>query len=67
MRRYLVKRQFRNGPRIVPAGDVVELTPSAARYPRLRGWIEPAPVEPAPEPAAPARPVSTPRRRQRRR
>ena len=65
MRRYVTKRQFRHGSRIVPEGDVVELSPSAARYLLLRGWIEPA-RPPAPAPPEPA-PPAAPRRRGRRR
>ena len=66
--RYLAKRQFRHGSRIIPAGDVVELTASAARYLRLRGWIEPVRVEPAPPPETPAAPAppAAPSRRTRR-
>lgn len=29
---------------IVRKGDRVQLTPRAAKYPRLKGWIEPAPA-----------------------
>lgn len=63
MKRYLVKRQFRYGTRVVPRGDTIELTESAARYLKLRGWIVPAPQPKSspPESAAP------PRRRQPRR
>ena len=63
--RYLVKRQFRYGTRVIPRGDTIELTESAARYLKLRGWIVPAPQpkSPAPEPTAPA----APRRRRPRR
>ena len=62
MRRYLTKRQFRLGTRIVPAGDVVELTASAARYLLLRGWIE-AVQPPAAQEPPPAAPNRRPRRR----
>lgn len=55
MRRYLTLRQFRLGSRVVPKGDEVELTASAARYLRLRGWIEPVTPPPADEPAPPPR------------
>ena len=61
--KYLAKRQFRHGSRIVPEGDVVELTASAARYLKLRGWIEPAPPPEAPaETPPPADPPRRPRR-----
>lgn len=41
-------------PGIVREGDRISLSRRAARYPRLKGWIQPAPVaSPAPEPAAP--------------
>ena len=63
--RYVTKRQIRLGPRVVPAGDIVELTASAARYLKLRGWIEPAP--PSALAADAATEQAAPRRRQSRR
>ena len=49
---------------IVREGDRVTLSPRAARYPRLKGWIEPAPAQ-AKETAEPApeAPTQAPRRR----
>ena len=53
---------------IVREGDRVTLSPRAARYPRLKGWIEPAPAQatetadPPPEPT-PEAPTQAPRRR----
>ena len=46
--RYLVKRQFRDGTRVVPRGDSIELPESAARYLTQRGWIVPAPQPKSP-------------------
>ena len=42
----------------VRGGERIRLSERAARYPRLKGWIEPAPPEPAPE-----APKPKPRRR----
>ena len=44
--------------RVVPSGDTIELTESAARYLKLRGWIVPVtrPQSPSPEPTSPAEP-----------
>ena len=44
-------------------GTEVELTESAARYPLLRRWIEPAPPPPPPSPEP--EPPKPPRRRSR--
>ena len=64
MRRFRVVRQFRHGDDTAPAGSIVSLTASAARYLLLRGWIVPAaardagssagsPIEPDGAPAPP--------------
>ena len=51
-------------PGIVRTGDRIALSPRAAKYPRLKGWIEPAPEL---EPPAPVAPNPDPRPRRSRR
>ena len=38
-----------SGMRLTPGAEI-DLTPGAAKYPLLRGWIVPVPPEPEPEP-----------------
>ena len=53
-------------PGIARKGDRIALSPRAAKYPRLKGWIEPAPGAEdaaAPAQAPPAAQAPAPRRR----
>ena len=46
---------------VVRKGERIRLSPRAAKYPRLKGWVEPAPApketggDPAPKPKEPGR------------
>ena len=43
MKKYAAKQDFvLAGRKVVRRGEVIALPDSAAKYPRLRGWIEPA-------------------------
>ena len=61
MNDYIAQRDFPHRGRTVRQGDRVTLSESAARYPRLRGWI--APIGIARAKTAPAPAVKRPRKR----
>ena len=46
---------------IVRSGDRIQLSPRAAKYPRIKGWIAPAPAPDKPAADASADPAPAPK------